>query len=159
MEAIMKVERIYTRGIVGTARSSTLQEAAATMRKFHVGTLLVMEDGPGPPEVVGILTDRDIVMQAVADGLEPREVRVAEVMTPVVASVAEETELHEAIERMRSAGVRRAMVRNARGDVAGMLSIDDIVDGLAVDLSSLAALLKNEIRRETAEYDADRAAA
>ncbi len=155
----MKVERIYTRNVVGASRRDTLEEAAATMRRFHVGALLVIEASDTGPEVVGIVTDRDLVLLGIAEGLNPRKIAVEKVMTPVVASVPESADVLEALERMRSAGVRRLLVSTEKGDPAGILSIDDIVDGLATELASAAALMKTEVRRETAELNGPRAAA
>lgn len=151
-ETTVKVERIYTRNVVGTTPGATIEEAAAAMRKFHVGTLLVLEDENERGDPVGIITDRDIVLQAVADGLSPKAVFVGEVMTPTVATVSEEADLHEAVERMRAAGVRRLLVTQANGAIAGILSADDIVDGLAADLAGLAHAIKSEIVLETEEY-------
>ena len=85
----MKVERIYTRSVIGTARDDTIEAAAAAMRRFHVGALLVLEKTEPHPEVVGIVTDRDLVLHALAEGLNVRKVAVEKVMTPVVASVSE----------------------------------------------------------------------
>ena len=93
-----------------------------------------------------------------AEGLNVRKVAVEKVMTPVVASVSESADVLEALERMRDAGVRRLLVTTAQGDPAGILSIDDIVDGLAAELASAAALMKTEINREVAEYSGRAAA-
>ena len=148
----MKIDRLYTRNGVGTSRETSIAEAAAMMRKFHVGTLLVMGEAPEQETVCGIVTDRDIVLQAVADALDPRKVMVGEVMTPVVASIGEGADMLEALERMRIEGVRRLLVRQANGAIAGILSADDVIDGLAADLSSLARVLKGAARREADEY-------
>ena len=148
----MKVERIYTRNVVGIGRRESIEEAAAAMRRFHVGSLLVIEKSGDRTEVVGIVTDRDLVMLALAERLDARKVAVEKVMSPVVASVAEDADVLEALERMRAAGTRRLMVTTpGRGDPAGVVSIDDIVDGLAAELASAAALMKSEIRKEAAE--------
>ena len=131
---------------MGTTRSAQLAEAAAAMRSFQVGTLLVMEDPPafGPP--VGIVTDRDLALQ----GFATQATTVGEVMTPVVATVPEGADTHEALELMRAHGVRRLVVTNAEGGLCGILSVDDIVDGLSADLAAAAAVLKGEIRRDAA---------
>ncbi len=155
----MKVDRIYTRNAIGISRGDTLQEAAAAMRRFHVGSLLVFEKSEGRAELVGIVTDRDLVLLAMADGLDAAKVAVEKVMTPVVASVPEGADILEALERMRGAGVRRLLVTTERGDPAGVVAIDDIVDGLAAELASASALMKTEIHREIAEFDGPRAAA
>jgi len=145
----MKVERVCTRNVVATARSATLEEAARTMRRFHVGSLVVLEPGNGQ-QVAGIVTDRDLVVRGLAEGADPRRTRVDKVMSPVVASVPEDAELQEAIERMRAAGVRRLLVTKATGEPAGIVSLDDAVDGLVAELASLAGLMKNELGREAA---------
>ncbi len=146
----MKVERVYSRNVVATGRSASLEEAARTMRRFHVGSLIVLEPGDRGPEVAGIVTDRDLVLQGLAEGADPKETRVEKVMSPVVASVPEDAELQEAIERMRAAGVRRLLVTKATGEPAGIVSLDDAVDGLVAELASLAGLMKNELGREAA---------
>jgi CBS domain-containing protein len=116
-EAAMRVERIYTRSIVGVRKSSTIQEAAALMRKHHVGTLLVMGDEPEVNTLLGFITDRDIVLQAVADGLSPQVVTAGKVMTPNVTTVREDDDVHDALETMRTAGIRRLIVMGADGTV------------------------------------------
>lgn len=144
----MKVERVYTRDVVATTRFTSLTEAARTMRKFHVGSLVVVDAANGRQELAGIVTDRDIVVQGLAEGLDPRKATVAQVMSPVVASVPEDAELHEALERMRAAGVRRLLVTKPTGEPAGIVSLDDAIDGLVSELANLSSLMKNELRRE-----------
>ena len=142
----MKIARLYTRRIMGTTRSAPLAEAAAAMQRFQVGTLLVMEDPPaiGPP--IGIVTDRDLALQ----GFASEATTVGAVMTPVVATITEEADIHEALEVMRAHGVRRLVVTSPEGGLRGILSIDDVVDGLSADLAAAAAVLKGDIRRDAA---------
>jgi CBS domain-containing protein len=150
----MKVDRIYTRGVVAAARTDTIQQAAQAMRLFHVGSLLVIEKGEAGPEVVGIVTDRDLVLFGLAEGADARQVTVEKLMAPVVASVAEDADVLEALERMRAAGVRRLLVTRAQGEPAGIVSLDDVVDGLAMELASAAAMMKQEVRREATQFAA-----
>jgi predicted transcriptional regulator len=137
----MKVSRLFTRTAIATRRSAPIAEAAAAMRRFNVGMLLVMEDmGRGDP--VGIVTDRDLALQ----GFASEAFIVGSVMTPVVATVHEHADIHEALEVMRTHGVRRLVVTTEAGEVSGVLSIDDVVDGLSADLAAAAAVLKGEVR-------------
>ena len=142
----MKVARIYTRRVLATTREASIAEAAAAMRRYQVGSLLVMEEGHREGVPVGIVTDRDIALQ----GFASEASNVGSAMTPVVATVAEEADVHEALELMRAHGVRRLVVTGNRGKICGILSIDDIVDGLSADLAAAAAVLKGEIRRDAA---------
>ena len=141
----MKIERLYTRRIMATRRSAPIAEAAATMQRFGVGSLLVMEDG-SEHRPVGIVTDRDLALQ----GFASESSQVGSVMTPIIATVREEADTHEAVAVMRAHGVRRLLVVGADGRVRGILSIDDLVDGLSADLAAAAAVLKGEIRRDAA---------
>jgi predicted transcriptional regulator len=142
----MKIARLYTRRIMATTRSAQIAEAAAAMQRYGVGTLLVMEDPPaiGPP--IGIVTDRDLALQ----GFASENSTVGSVMTPAIATIGEEADMHEALEIMRAHGVRRLVVIAADGAVRGILSIDDVVDGLSADLAAAAAVLKGEVRRDAA---------
>ena len=142
----MKIARLFTRRIVATTRSAQIAEAAAVMQRFGVGSLLVMEDPPavGPP--VGIVTDRDLALQ----GFASESSHVGSVMTPVVATVHEGADIHEALELMRAHGVRRLVVTDGKEVLRGILSIDDVVDGLSADLAAAAAVLKGEVRRDAA---------
>ncbi|HTP46577.1 MAG TPA: CBS domain-containing protein [Casimicrobiaceae bacterium] len=140
----MKVERIYTRKVLATTRGASLAEAASAMQRFGVGSLLVMDDADSDGAPVGIVTDRDIALQ----GFASESSSVGSAMTPVVATVAEEADAHEALELMRAHGVRRLVVTGRRGRVCGIVSIDDIVDGLSAELAAAAAVLRGEIRRD-----------
>lgn len=131
---------------MATTPSATLSEAAAAMRRYQVGTLLVVGDEPPTGRPVGIITDRDLALQGPASEV----MTVAEAMTPVVATIHEDADVHEALETMRAHGVRRLVVTGRNGLVSGILSIDDVIDGLATDLASASAVLKGEIRRDAA---------
>ena len=68
--------------------------------------------------------------------------------SPGITYIPEKADLHEALEIMRQSGVRRLVVTRDGGKVAGLLSMDDVIDGLAADMASLAGLVKNERERE-----------
>src|SRR5262245_4173499 len=102
----MKIARLYTRRIVATRRSAPIAEAAAVMLEFRVGSLLLMEDPPAAGAPVGIVTDRDLALQ----GFASESSTIGSVMTPVVATVREDADVHEALELMRTHGVRRLLV-------------------------------------------------
>lgn len=142
----MKIDRLYTRRVLATTRSASIPEAAAAMARFQVGALLVMEDGDASGRPIGIVTDRDLALH----GFASQSSVVGSVMTPVVATVKHDADAHEALELMRAHGVRRLVVTGEGGGVSGIVSIDDVVDGLSADLAAAAAVLKGEIRRDAA---------
>ena len=142
----MRIDRLFTRRIVATRRSAPIAEAAAAMQRYEVGSLLVMEDPPAAGDPIGIVTDRDLALQ----GFASEASTVGSVMTPIIATVREDADVHEALEIMRAHGVRRLLVTGPGGVPRGILSIDDVVDGLSTDLAAAAAVLKGEIRRDAA---------
>jgi CBS domain-containing protein len=142
----MKVDRIYTRRVLATTREASLAEAASVMQRFQVGSLLVTDDAGPDSKPVGIVTDRDIALL----GFASESTSVSSAMTPVIATVSEKADAHEALELMRAHGVRRLVVTGANGKVCGILSVDDIVDGLSTELAAAVAVLKGEIRRDSA---------
>jgi CBS domain-containing protein len=144
----MNVGRIYTRNLVTVPRSGSLQQAATLMRSNHVGALLVTGEGTFSDRAVGIITDRDLAVQAMAEGVSPAGCAVGKFMTDSLATVSESADVHEAIEIMRAEGIRRLAVTGSDGEILGVLSFDDVVDAIAVELSSLAQALKTEWFRE-----------
>jgi CBS domain-containing protein len=146
----MTVENVFTPSLVKASRAATIQEAARLMRKHHVGALIVTDEGLDRDKPVGIVTDRDIVIKAVADGLA-HGTRLEEVMTQALATVLRSDTLEHALELMRTRGVRRLAVAEASGELAGFLSIDDVVDRLAGEVAGVHGVLGNELSREIAQ--------
>jgi CBS domain-containing protein len=100
----------------------TLEAAARRMRETGVGALAVCEQGL----VIGMLTDRDIVVRSVADGRDPGIVQVRSAMTPQVVECLQDEDLEAAVARMEQGAVRRVIVLDAAKRPAGMLSVDDV---------------------------------
>src|SRR5512144_739533 len=100
-EKTMRVDRIYTRTVVRVPSCASIESAAALMRDRHVGALLVTREAASSQEAVGILTDRDVVVQAIARGFDVRQMTVSDLMTPTIGAIGEGADLHEALEMMR----------------------------------------------------------
>jgi CBS domain-containing protein len=102
--------------------SDTLQAAARAMKQLDVGALVVCDEGG----VIGILTDRDIVVRSVAEGRNPAEANVQSAMTPQVIDCCDADELEGAATRMVQGAVRRLVVLDGSRRLVGMLSVDDV---------------------------------
>lgn len=133
----MSVGTICTRTVHTATRSERAQEAARRMKQFKVGSLVVV-DLEGTP--VGILTDRDIAIKCVANGLG-RDARIDEVMTRPVTTVPESMDIEEAIRTMANAHVRRLVVIGPDGKITGLLTLDDVLDLVTEEASNLGQLL------------------
>ncbi|HTT13536.1 MAG TPA: CBS domain-containing protein [Burkholderiaceae bacterium] len=144
----MNLDQISSRAVVRAERSCRLQHAAGLMRKHHVGALVVTDDPPNEGEVVGIVTDRDLVVKALAEGIGPGEATLSDVMTDGLATVERDADVRQAIEVMRENGVRRLGVVDDEGVVVGFVSFDDVLAGIAEEIATLAGVLKSERERE-----------
>lgn len=145
----MKLKELCVLDIACCHKGTTIAEAARLMRQHHTGDLVVTDESDGTQEPVGIVTDRDIVMEVVAKGNDPDRIQVGEVMASplVVASGTENVDT--AIERMRSHGVRRLPIVDDSGTVFGILTLDDLYRALAEHTSALAAIVTKEQTRES----------
>jgi len=136
----MKIREIMTRGVFTTSPDDPLVEAAGLMRLHDVGVLPVVENG----NVVGIITDRDIVLRGVAEGVDVQTMQVRDAMSVGSISISEEQTIDEAATLMQQYQVRRLPVLDAAGVVVGMISLGD----LAVDVH---AGLSGKVLKEVSE--------
>ena len=136
----MTIGDFCVRNVVSTGRGATVNEAAALMRQHHVGNVVVVEDGPDGTIPVGIVTDRDIVIEVVAAGLDARSITVGELTQRPVATVREDTGYAETVRLMSANGVRRMPVVNAKGVLVGIIAADDILHQLVAPMVALSDL-------------------
>ena len=118
----MKVEKIMSTEVKSILPTSSLRATARTLAQLNVGALPVIDDG----KLVGIITDRDVSVYAIAIGRDPQSTDVQKVMTKEVFTCNENQELSEAVEIMEKYNVRRLAVTNNDKDVVGFLTVDDI---------------------------------
>jgi predicted transcriptional regulator len=149
-ETIMPIGEICNREVVIAEKSLPVTEAAQLMRTHHVGDLVVIEQREGRRHPVGIVTDRDIVVEVVAAGVNAEALKVSDIMGPEVATVRESEGLFEALRAMRDKGVRRMPVVDAAGGLVGILTLDDLLSLLADEMTELAKLVSRERQREAA---------
>lgn len=134
----MTVGQIRSPNLVRAPRSCSLHQAAQLMRRHHVGAILVTADPPQDAEVVGIATDRDLVVRGIARGLGPGDATLGDVMSSELTTIGVGVSVHDAIEQMRRNGVRRLGVATSDGTLVGLISFDDVVDAIAARLAGSA---------------------
>jgi CBS domain-containing protein len=122
MEVNMKISEIMTPNVEVIHPDARLVEAARKMKSLNVGSLPVC-DGD---RLKGILTDRDITIRAVAEGEDPNEITVQDVMTPEVVYCFEDQEVEEAARLMGQNQIRRLPILNQHKRLVGILALGDI---------------------------------
>jgi len=145
----MQVGSFCRHDVVTVDHGATLQEAARLMREHHVGSLVVTSGPAGGKRVLGLVTDRDLVVEAMAAGIDARLTRVADVAVSRPIAVTETTALTEAIGTMANAGVRRLLVTTAQHKLVGIVSLDDVLAFCAAELHALSQATRQGIARET----------
>ncbi|HEU0283168.1 MAG TPA: CBS domain-containing protein [Gallionella sp.] len=144
----MPVGEICNREVVIVQSDQSTLEAARLMRQHHVGDVVVVEDRGGVRVPVGIVTDRDLVVEIAAPELNQTAITVGDIMVSGLATAKENTGVFEAIQYMRAKGVRRLPVVDDNGGLVGILTLDDLLELLAEEFLSLAKLVKHEQKKE-----------
>ena len=132
------VEEIMTRDPRTVEASATLRDAARVMSESDIGDVVVTDGG----KVTGIVTDRDIVVRAVAEGRDPDSTPVGDVATTGVETIEPEASVDDALSRMREKDIRRLPVAK-KGRPVGIISLGDLAverepDSTLADISAAA---------------------
>ena len=151
----MKVGEICQREVVTIGNASDVVEAAKLMREKHVGFLVVLKEGDPLRRPIGVLTDRDIVLQVTAPEVNERDVTIEDVMTRQPLFAKEHDDLSEVLQAMRLAGVRRVPVVDVRGSLVGIVAIDDAIEFITGLLCDITGSIKREQRQERHARPAD----
>jgi CBS domain-containing protein len=137
------------RSVQSTSRMSTLQrfehgavvadldetavDVARRMREFRVGCVVVIRGA----RAIGILTDRDLALRVVAEGLDPNTTRVSAIMTYDAATISNNATIEGAARQMRERGIRRLPIVDGDGRVTGIVTADDLTVLFARELADL----------------------
>jgi CBS domain-containing protein len=144
----MSVGEICNREVVTVEKSAPVARAARLMRQYHVGSVVVVADGSDPPRPIGILTDRDLTIEVLAQEVPAETVTAGDLMAPELLTAREEDGVWETIMRMRAMGVRRLPVVSRHSHLVGILTMDDLLQFIVGELSDLVKLVRREQKRE-----------
>ena len=144
----MGVGEICNREVIIAQRNESALDAAKLMRQHHVGNVLVVETRNDTRVPVGIVTDRDLVVEIVATELDSKIISVGDIMVSELATVREDAGVFEVIQYMRGKGVRRLPVVDGSGGLVGIITLDDLLELLSEELLALAKLVQHEQKKE-----------
>jgi CBS domain-containing protein len=135
--------KICTKPVVTASAQMTVEEAARAMRAKNVGALVVVNAG----RPIGMLTDRDVTIEVVAQGKDPDAVRVGDVMHKKPATIREDLGLLDAAKMFARTGVRRLPVVTKTGLLVGVVTVDDLIMLFGNEMGHLAGALSAGLRR------------
>lgn len=118
----MQAKEVMSSNIRIIPSNTSIQAAAELMRQMDIGTLPVTENG----QIVGMLTDRDITIRAVAEGADPGVTPARDVMSRNVISCLEDQDARDVANAMEQNKVRRVVVVNRKNEAIGLISVDDL---------------------------------
>jgi CBS domain-containing protein len=144
----MNIGEICTREVVLAKRDTTALAAARLMRHYHVGNLLVVDDSNGHSRPIGIVTDRDLVTEIMAEGVDPDSVNIGELVTRKLVTVSEAEGVFETVQRMRLEGIKRMPVVDDQGALVGIVTVDDLIEVLAEEMTALSKIYTAEQKQE-----------
>jgi CBS domain-containing protein len=145
----MMIAEFCIRDVVCSSRDASVADAAALMRHRHVGNVIVIDQLDDKRVPVGIVTDRDIVVEVVAAGLDPKLIKLGDLVLGPLTTIEEDASYAETVRRLSVKGVRRMPVVDAAGCLVGIITLDDMLRQLAAPLAALSELPGRSRRYET----------
>ena len=136
----MTVGKFCSREVIVAGKESSVAEIARLMRKHHVGDVVIVSRNGGRAKPVGILTDRDIVIELIACDVPLDSVTAGDIMSCELVTAGENDSIWDILQHMRAKGVRRVPVVGRGGDLVGILAADDLLELFAEELNLLARI-------------------
>ncbi len=145
------VESLASKIVVTANPETTAAHAAQLMRQYHIGSLVVVDVAAGDDRAVGIVTDRDLVLAVMAEGLDPALFTVGDIMSTQLVTVPATACLIDATRLLHQHRVRRLIVTDDAGRVVGLVALEDILESLTREFSELVFALRDARDREIKE--------
>jgi CBS domain-containing protein len=134
----MSVGKVCVRTVITARPEESATAVAKRMQQYEVGALVVLQ-GKRP---IGIVTDRDLVLRVMAAEKDPYETAVRSAMTDKLVCVPEQMPIEDAMNLMRGYQIRRLVVTDAAGELAGIFTLDDMLELLGEEQTAIAGLLR-----------------
>jgi CBS domain-containing protein len=141
----MNAGALCIRDVITARPDESVIEAARRMARYNVGDLVVVDDTSGVVRPIGIVTDRDLVVRALARGDAVAHQPVRDVMQRDVITASVDTDVADVVAVMKRNLVRRIPIVDHRGSLEGILALDDIIGWLETQLAGATALLERQV--------------
>jgi len=145
-----KLKEFATTPVAVVEPETSARVVAQLMRQHHIGALVVV-DTLDKNKPVGIVTDRDLVLELMSEGLDPAVFTAGDIMSIDLVTAHPEMDAMDAVQLMKKYRLRRLVITDASGHLAGIVTIEDVLGLLTRELADLAIDLGTSRDRETRE--------
>lgn len=147
----MNIGAVCNRKVITVQKEATVQHVASLMRQYHVGDVVVIETHKNHTSPIGIVTDRDLVVEVVATGLDCSVITVGDIMQKNLTVIQEDASVFETMKLMSGKGVRRLPVVDEHTYLKGIVTLDDLLILLSKEINSISPLVTREQKNETSK--------
>ncbi len=145
----MRIGEYCNQDVITMRGDESVKVVAELMRQYHVGDVVLVEDHNGQSIPKGIITDRDIVVEVVAKGVDASSLSAQDIVTRSLLTVHEDDNLFNCLKLMRTKGVRRLPVVNDNKELVGIITLDDITALLSGMLFNVVGIVDRQQQIET----------
>lgn len=144
----MQLKQVCDPAVITAKRHDSITRIAEMMREYHVGAVVIADPIGNKLTPVGLITDRDIVIEVIAKQLSPDDLTAHDVITErlVVANVQDDIE--HVVSLMHEKQVRRLPVVDAQGCLFGIVALDDLLQFVVSELQALSAVPRGQVFQE-----------
>lgn len=144
----MFIGEICNRNVIIATRDSSVTELAQLMREHHVGSIIIIEQQNECNIPVGIITDRDLVIELLSKDVDSKSISAGDIMSTDLVTVRESNHVYDTLKLMRGKGIRRMPVVNDENVLVGILTVDDLLDVVISELDDIVNIVSIEQKRE-----------
>ncbi len=138
----MTIGQLCNRDVAVVTSDASVTQAAKLMREHHVGDLVVVDAARHP---IAIVTDRDIAVYVVAQGLDADAIAVGDLSSRTIETISEDADFLETLTHMRRCAVRRMPIVDSDGALQGIVTLDDALELIGEAVNDLTVLVSREI--------------
>ncbi|KTD56988.1 CBS domain protein [Legionella santicrucis] len=144
----MIVGEYCNRDVVVINCNESVKNAAELMRHHHVGDLVLLDEQKNKKIPIGIVTDRDLVIEVMAAGIAPESLLIKDIVTEPFSSIFENDNLLDALELMHSKRIRRLPVVDNDKTLIGIITLDDFIEILTENMAKVVDVIKLQQQKE-----------
>lgn len=144
----MQLKQVCNPAVITAKRRDTINRIAELMREYHVGAVVIADPIGNKMTPVGLITDRDIVIEVIAKGLSPEALTAEDLVTGSLVVANIEDDIENVVSLMHDKQVRRLPVVDSQGCLFGIVALDDLLQFVVSELQALSSVPRGQVFQE-----------